>query len=323
MIAISFLVSLLASFLCSPRLITWLKRAGITGHDLHKSGHPLVPEMGGLAVVIGFGAGILLTIASVSFLRLFPEADMTLLLAALATILLAGLIGVVDDLLGMRQWVKTFLPVFAALPLMALRSGHTWLQIPFLGTLNFWIFYPLVLIPFGVSGAANAVNMLAGFNGLEVGLGIIALGSLSVIAGVLHLTTALIILLSGLGALLGILYFNWYPAKVLVGDAGTLSIGAIIATAVIVGNFETAGVIVLIPHAIDFLFKAVHRFPTTGWGGEPSEDGKLHCPLHGPVSLPQFVMKVARGIHERTLVLVLMGIEAVFGALAILLYVLK
>lgn len=80
-------------------------------------------------------------------------------------------------------------------------------------------------------------------------------------------TTALILLLSGLGALLGVIYFNWYPVRVLVGDVGTLSIGAVIATAVIVGNFETAGIIVIIPYFLDFLIKAANRFPSKGWWG--------------------------------------------------------
>ncbi|MCK4598797.1 hypothetical protein KAU37_03060 [Candidatus Bipolaricaulota bacterium] len=303
--------------------------------------------MGGLAIVVGFGSGILLAVALVSFFHVFPSVNLVVLLAVLSTVLLAGLIGIVDDLLGgcsksnpvttpasesvvsskptttppegMRQWMKALLPVFAALPLMAVRAGHTFMKIPFVGTLNFWIFYPLVLVPVGVTVVVNAVNMLAGFNGVEVGLGIVAIGSLSIIAAILHETTALILLLSGLGALLGIIYFNWYPARILVGDVGTLSIGAIIATAVIVGNFETAGVIVIIPYAIDFLFKAVHRFPTSF--GELREDGKLHCPAEGPVGLGQFIMKVTRGIHERTLVVTLMGIEAIFGLVAIALYV--
>ena len=171
--------------------------------------------------------------------------------------------------------------------------------------------------------AANAVNMLAGFNGMEAGMGLIAMGSLAVIAAAVQETTALIILLAGAGALLGVLFFNWYPAKIMVGDVGTLSIGALIATAVIVGNFETAGVIVIIPYAVDFLFKAVHRFPTTEWWGTLGKDGKLRCPSTGPVSLCQFVMKVTGGIRERSLTLVLMGVEAVFGIVAILLYVMR
>lgn len=87
------------------------------------------------------------------------------------------------------------------------------------------------------------------------------MGSLAVIAASLGKSTALILLLTGLGALLGVIYFNWYPARVLVGDVGTLSIGAIIATAVIVGNLETAGVIVIIPYAVDFLIKGINHFP--------------------------------------------------------------
>lgn len=53
------------------------------------------------------------------------------------------------------------------------------MKLPFVGTVDFWIFYPLVLVPLGVTGAAN---MLAGFNGLEVGLEVIAMGSLAVVA---------------------------------------------------------------------------------------------------------------------------------------------
>jgi UDP-N-acetylglucosamine--dolichyl-phosphate N-acetylglucosaminephosphotransferase len=204
---------------------------------------------------------------------------------------------------------------------MAIRVGHTRMMIPYAGEVDFWIFYPLLLVPVGVTVAANATNMLAGYNGLELGLGILEMSALSVIAAFLGQTTSLIILLSGLGALLGLLYFNWYPARTFVGDVGTLSIGAIVATAVIIGGYEVAGVIVFIPHALDFLLKAAHRFPTTGWGGELHDDGRLRCPKHGPVSLPQLLMKLAGGIHERSLVLLLMGIEALFGILAIALYV--
>lgn len=319
MIVAPFFVSLLVSLFCIPVLISRLKRAGISGNDIHKSDQPEVSEMGGLGIVVGFGAGILLTVAMVSFFHVFSSVDLIVLLAVLSTVLLAELIGMVDDLLGMRQWMKALLPVFAALPLMAVRAGHTWIRIPFVGTLNFWIFYPLLLVPVGITVAANAVNMLAGFNGLEVGLGIVAMGSLAILAAILHEVTALILLLSGLGALLGIMYYNWYPARVLVGDAGTLSIGAIIATAVVVGNFETAGVIVIIPYAIDFLFKAVHGFPKSF--GELQSDGKLHCPGRSPVGLGQFIMKITGGIHERTLTIVLMAMEGIFGVGAIILYV--
>ena len=315
--AASLLTAIIAVFLLIPRL----HRAGITGKDMHKVGKPPVPEMGGLAIVAGTGVGISVALAMMSFFHVFQDASVVLLLAAMAVILLTGLIGIIDDLLGMRQIVKAFLPAVAALPLVAVRAGHTSLLIPFVGQINFWIFYPLFLVPAGVMVAANAVNMLAGFNGMEVGMGLIAMGSLAVIAAMIHETTALIILLAGAGALLGVLFFNWYPAKIMVGDVGTLSIGALIATAVIVGNFETAGVIVIIPYAIDFLFKATHGFPKSF--GELRSDGKLHCPPKGAVGLGQFIMKITGGIKERNLTLSLMATELVFGVLAILLYVVR
>jgi len=313
----SFLVALIAVVLLLPRL----HRARIVGKDMNKQGLPEVAEMGGLAIVAGAGVGISVSLALISFFRVLPDASTTLLLAAMSTILLTALIGSIDDLLGMEQWVKAFLPAIAALPLVAVRAGHTWLSIPFVGRFNFWIFYPLFLVPTGVMVAANAVNMLAGFNGMEAGMGLIAIGSLAVIASYIHQTTALIILLAGAGAILAVLIFNWYPAKILIGDVGTLSIGAIIATAVIVGNFETAGVIVLIPYAIDFLFKAANKFPKTF--GEPRNDGKLHCPEDGVAGLGQFVMKITGGIREWALTMVMMTFELVFGVIAIAIYVFR
>jgi UDP-N-acetylglucosamine--dolichyl-phosphate N-acetylglucosaminephosphotransferase len=132
--------------------------------------------------------------------------------------------------------------------------------------------------------------------------------------------TALALLLAGIGASLGVIYFNWYPTRVFIGDVGTLSIGAIIASAVIVGNFEWAGIVVILPYALDFLLKAAHGFPSQGWWGEPGEDGKLRCPAGGPVGLAQWVLKVTGGLHERTLVLVLIGLEGLCGLAAVLLY---
>ena len=312
--------SFVASFWAVPVLIPRLRRAGIVGRDMHKVDRPEVPEMGGLAIVAGFGAGILLAIAMETFWPDLLSVNLTVLLAVLCTVLLTTLIGIADDLIGIRQGVKALLPLIAALPLVAVRIGVSTMRIPLIGTVDFGPFYALVLVPLGVTGAANAVNMLAGFNGLEVGMGLMTLGSLAVIAASLGATTSLILLLAGIGALLGVLYYNWYPAKVFVGDVGTLSIGAVIAAAVIVGNFETAGAIVILPYALDFLLKAAHGFPSKGWWGKLGEDGRLYCPDHGPVGLCQAIMKLAGGIHERTLVLVLMGIEALCGILAILLF---
>lgn len=312
------LVSFFTSIILFPIMIFRLKKAGIVGKNMNSEKQEEVAEMGGLVIIAGFGSGIFIVITVKTFFHLFPSIDIISVLVALSTILIVVLIGIFDDLVSMPQQVKAFMPVLAALPLVVIKEGSTFMIMPFLGNINFGLLYTLVIIPLEVTIAANAVNMLAGFNGIEVGMGIIAMGSLAIIAYLLGKMTVLVILLAALGALLATLYYNWYPAKILVGDVGTLSIGAIIAAAVIMGNFEIAGIILLIPYVIDFLIKAKHHFP---YSFGIYREGKLYCPEDGPVGLGQLIMKVCGGINERNLVLLMMGIEAVLGVVAILFYV--
>lgn len=320
MIFLIFIVSFAVSFAGFPIIIPRLKSAGIMGKNMNSEKQEEIPEMGGLVMVAGFGAGIIVAIAFRTFFNIFLLVNLTSILAVLSTVLIVVIIGVFDDLISIRQWVKAIMPVFAALPLMAIKEGYTLIRIPLLGMIDFGIFYPLILVPLGITGAANAVNMLAGFNGLEVGMGIVAIGSLAIIAYFIGQTTALIILMSALGALLATLYYNWYPAKVLVGDVGTLTIGAIIACTVVIGDYETAGAIIIIPYIVDFIIKAKNHFPGKNWWGI-YKNGKLYCPDSCPKGLAQLIMKVCGGISERNLVLVLMVLEAICGLVAILFYI--
>ncbi len=319
MIFLIFMVSFIVSFISLPIVIPRLKKAGIVGKNMNSESQEEIPEMGGLVIAIGFGAGIVATIFLRTFFDIFLSANLTPILAVLSTVLIVVLIGIFDDLISIRQGIKAIMPVFAALPLMAIKEGYSLMKIPGLKIINFGIYYSLILVPLGITGAANAVNMLAGFNGLEAGMGIVAIGSLAIIAHLMGQTTSFIILIAALGALLATLYFNWYPAKILVGDVGTLTIGAVIASAVIIGNFEAAGIILIIPYMVDFLIKAKNHFPAKNWWGI-YKDGKLYCPDSRPVGLCQLIMKLCGGISERNLVLVLMGIEAIFGVIAILVY---
>jgi UDP-N-acetylglucosamine--dolichyl-phosphate N-acetylglucosaminephosphotransferase len=312
------LISFLVGFILFPAMIIRLKKAGIVGKNMHSAIQEEVAEMGGLVVVAGFGAGIFTVIAVKTFFNLFPSIDLISVLIALSSILIVVLIGIFDDLVSMPQQIKAFMPIFAALPLIVIKEGSTFMEFPFFGNINFGLLYTLVIIPAEITIAANAINMLAGFNGIEVGMGIIAMGSLAIIAYFMGKISVLVILLAALGALLAALYYNWYPAKILVGDVGTLSIGAIIAVAVIMGNLEIAGVILLIPYIIDFIIKARNRFP---YSFGVYRGGKLYCPDGRPVGLGQLIMKVCGGISERNLVLVLMGTEAICGVVAILVYV--
>jgi len=320
MVFLIFMVSFLVSFISFPIVIPRLKEAGIIGKNMNSESQEEIPEMGGLVIAIGFGAGIVATIFLRTFFDIFLSVSLTPILAVLSTVLIVVLIGIFDDLISIRQGFKAIMPIFAALPLMAIKEGDSLMKIPGLEIINFGIFYSLILVPLGITGAANAVNMLAGFNGLEAGMGIVAIGSLAIIAYLMGQITSLIILIAAFGALLATLYYNWYPAKILVGDVGTFTIGAVIASSVIIGNYEAAGIILMIPYMVDFLIKAKNHFPSKNWWGI-YKNGKLYCPDSGPVGLCQLIMRFSGGISERNLVLVLMGIETIFGVIAILIYI--
>jgi len=314
-----FTVSFVIPFGVFPKAINQLKKAGIVGKDVNKPDEPRIAEMGGLVTVAGFSAGVIVAVALRTFSHQLGGVNLIDIFAILSTVLLIALIGIIDDLMLLPQSVKAIIPIFASFPLVAIKAGHTVMNIPFVGTVDFGIVYSLILVPLGITGAANAVNMLAGFNGLELGMGAVAIGCLMVIAYLVKSTTSFIVLVAGLGALLATLRYNWYPAKVLIGDVGTLSIGSIIASAVILGNFELAGAVIIIPYFFDFILKFFNGFPSKGWKGEYRE-GKLYCPSHGPVSLCQLIMKISGGISERRLVLTLITVELIFGLFAIFLY---
>jgi len=312
-------VSFATTYFIFPGVIANFKRAKIVGKDMHKPGKPEVAEMGGLIIVAGFSSGIITISALETFLSGLLSIDLIKIFAALSVVLIMALVGNVDDLIGVRKVPKAIIPLLGSLPLVAIKAGHTLMNIPFIGQVDFGILYPLILVPIGLTGAANAFNMLAGFNGLEIGMSIVAAGSLAVVAYSIGAMASFLLLVAALGALIATLRYNWYPAKVFIGDTGTFSLGAIIASAVILGNFETAGIIIIIPYALDFILKAINRFPSKGWWGV-YKNGKLYCPGSRPTGLAQLVMKLCSGITERKLVLTLIGIEAVCATIAILLY---
>ncbi|MFN7990797.1 MAG: hypothetical protein U0R44_01425 [Candidatus Micrarchaeia archaeon] len=310
------ILSFAAAFLLTKMIIPRLVRAGITGGDENKSGGPQVAEMGGFGIVAGFSAGLLLAIFFNSFFSL--QLNLVYVLAAVITIHTIAFIGIVDDLLSIPQWLKAILPLFAAVPLVAVKAaGSTALFIPFIGSVDFGIVYILLLVPLAIAVCSNLTNMLAGFNGLEAGMGAVMFGALALVALSRGSVEMAVFAISMLGALLAFLAFNIYPAKVFPGDVGTLTIGCVLASCVIIGNLESAGVILMVPYIMDFFVKALNRFPHTH---QDLRGGKL-LPKDGKVKgLVHLVMKLSGGISERNLVLFFVAVEGVFALVVLALY---
>lgn len=316
----AFFVAFIVNLIVIPVLIKKFTLAKITGKDVHKKGKPEIPEMGGIAIVAGVVSGTL-AIVAISTLSTtgaieFPEINTNLIFASLTTLLAIAIIGIFDDLVVMSQHLKAILPVFAAIPLIAIAAGSPQIYIPFIGQVYLPYLYPLVLIPIGITGASNATNMLAGFNGLEASLGLIGCAGLSIIAFENGSAEALVITLSMCGALLAFLRYNSYPARIFPGDVGTLGIGAVFASAVIIGNFELAGIIIIIPYFVDFVIKLKNRMPKEIEYTKLENDGKIVATK--VVGLPTLILKLTSGLKERDLVMSIVAIEVVFTIIAVI-----
>jgi UDP-N-acetylglucosamine--dolichyl-phosphate N-acetylglucosaminephosphotransferase len=302
------LVAFFAVYFTTPRLIRRLKKEGLNGIDLHKVDRPMIPRMGGLAIMLGYVSGALL------LLPVFSQIYVALT-AILSSILMVAMLGIIDDVLDLSQATRTLLPLIASLPLTISVSQDRVMLFPIIGFVDLGLAYPLVVVPIGFVACANLTNMLAGFNGLEAGMGLIASAALFVSAILLGSTKGAIILSPMIGTLLAFLIYNRYPARIFPGNSGTYAIGATIAAAVIVGDMEVLGVICMTPFVVEFFLKAIGRFRGECFG-VPASDGTL-LPPERTASLTHLAMRLKR-LKEKELVLWFLVVEAAFGSIAIL-----
>ncbi len=293
-------ISFVVTLRITPWLIRYTKKIGLVVKDLNKKKEPLIPLSGGLAVL----GGIFTSVMAIIFIQIFvydSTSDLIFLLAAISSVSFITLVGFIDDLLirknkesssGLKQWQKPLLTLIAAIPLMAVNAGTREVGLPFFGTVNFGLLYPLLLIPIGVMGAANMVNMLEGYNGMGSGMGIVYTGALGLYAYVHGRQVAAVIALATLGALIAFYRYNKYPAKILPGDSLTYLLGGVIACIAILGNLEKAALIMAVPFFVEFVLKARSRFKAQSYGYY--KDGKIHSRYKGIYSIPHFFARTGR-----------------------------
>jgi UDP-N-acetylglucosamine--dolichyl-phosphate N-acetylglucosaminephosphotransferase len=308
-VSAAIFISFILVYLATPRVILKLKKTRVVGIDVHKPNKPEIPSMGGIVLVTGYFAGILWMM--VSFPGLFME-----LAGASSMILMISMLGMIDDIFNLGQSIKAFLPLIASLPLIMVVSADRVMLIPFIGFIKFGIFYPLMIAPIGVMITANLINILAGYNGLEAGMSLIAIASLSLSSLLLGNMKGIVILSPMIGALAAFLFFNWYPAKIFPGNSGTYAIGAVIAAGIILGDMEVIGVVCLVPYIIEFFIKAKSRFKGQCFS-TLNVDGTLSPPNGKCESIIHLILKMKK-LKEPELVKFFYFIEAIFGFIAII-----
>ena len=326
------LASFITTFFITPYFIRFLKAAGIIGLDLQKRDKPQLATSGGICVAFGVLAGLLAYIGFQTFI-FGAQAWLIPLLAVTSSVLIVMFVGFLDDLnvklttvktkegqdirVGFPQWIKPLLTLPAAIPLMAINAGETSMAIPFIGRVPFGIFYPLLLIPLGIVATSNMVNLLAGFNGLEAGMGIVYLLGLGISALLNDRTSGAVTFLVTFAALIGFIWYNWYPARILPGDSLTYLLGSIVASGVIVGNMEKNGLIVMLPFIIEFFLKLRVKFNASCLG-KLREDGKLDPPYGRKIYSWTHAAMNLKPLTEKQVALTLILVQAFFVILIFL-----
>ncbi len=325
---VSFLISLNICLLIIPIWIKKCKEVGLLWEDMNKPKHPKnVASSGGIIVIMAFAIGVLSYIAMRTFI--FNDGVESLkIFSLLSVILLLGLVGLTDDLLGWKHGglsarVRTILAFLSAIPLIVINAGVHKISIPFLGSMELGLFYPLLLIPLGIAGATTTYNFLAGFNGLESGQGIIILSFLSLIAYLTGNSWLAVVGLCMVFALIGFYFYNSVPAKVFPGDILTYSIGALIACMAILGNFEKIAVFVFIPYIIETGLKLRGKLKKQSFA-IPQKDGSLKLPykkLYGLTHVSIWILsKIKKKVYEKDVVYLIFSFQILICLLALILF---
>ena len=106
--------------------------------------------------------------------------------------------------------------------------------------------------------------------------------------------------------------YNWFPAKILSGDSLTYCLGAVVASGVIIGNMERAGIITMTPFIIEFLLKLRSRFRASCLG-KLRKDGKLDPPYGKKVYSWTHAIMNLKSLTEKQVSIILILIQVIFS----------
>jgi UDP-N-acetylglucosamine--dolichyl-phosphate N-acetylglucosaminephosphotransferase len=314
---IIFVLGLASTFAVMPTIIKKMKEKQIGGVDVHKKDRPFIPEMGGIAVLVG------VTLSSLAAILLAREKT-SMLASFLGSVLIAGTVGAIDDLKTLNAKVKPVLTLLASAPILLLHSYYIYgPAFPLIGQTRMTMVYPL-LIPIAIAVTSNAVNMMDPFNGTMSGTCTITTLFLLLSAILLGRGDGLLLCLCLIGPLLAFYYFNRFPAKVFSGDVGSLSIGAALGAIAIIGRLEVVAVVAFAPQIMNAFYglATIGRLYEGRKVNRPVtvlDDGRLMATKDpkAPITLARMIL--ARGpLYEYEATRVFLVLSAISGVLAVL-----
>ncbi|SDX27868.1 glycosyltransferase family 4 protein [Paenibacillus sp. CF384] len=310
---IGFIISLCLALALTPFVIKFANKIGAIDKPNHRKVHTrIMPRLGGLGIYAAF------VIAYFAVKPFIPEGllrsyDLNLINALLAGGTIIVIIGALDDRFELSAKVKLLGQLIAAcVVVFGFGVKIDLVNIPFgeaMQPIAAWISIPLTII--WIVGVTNAINLIDGLDGLAAGVSGIAISSILVMAA--FMGSAPVILLSALllGGVIGFLVYNFHPAKIFMGDTGSLFLGFALATLSMMGfkqvtmvSFITPLLIIGVPLS-DTFFAIVRRWVNKKPIFAPDKGHLHHC------------LRELGFSHRRT-VLIIYGIASIFGICAVL-----
>ena len=247
----AFILALAISFACTPavRMLAIKIKAVDVPKDNRRMHKVPIPRMGGLAIFAGF-------LVSVLFFVPLGTEFRSILIGALILVVL----GIIDDIVALKPKTKFAGQIIAALiPALSGVSIHGIVN-PFVpGQYSTLGIFSIPLTVIWIVGITNAVNFIDGLDGLACGVSAIATVTMFIIAVLFGETYIALMMAALAGACLGFLPYNMNPAKIFMGDTGSMFLGYILATVSIQGLFKFYAVI---SFAVPFILLGLPIFDT-------------------------------------------------------------
>jgi UDP-GlcNAc:undecaprenyl-phosphate/decaprenyl-phosphate GlcNAc-1-phosphate transferase len=315
---VSYAVAFLSA-LCVSTVLTPLIRGFSLKHGWHdepnsrKVHNRPIPRTGGIAIAIAFLApvlGIALTRAQIGQL-VYENPNYILGIVVGGAVMM--LVGLTDDLKGIRAKWKFLLQIGVATFAFAIGFRIEAVSLPLGGALPMGIFSYFITV-FWIVGIINALNLVDGLDGLAGGISFLVLVFNFLVAYANNATLMGLVAASLAGAILGFLFYNFNPASIFMGDAGSMFIGYVLALASINSGQKSSTTVALLTPIVamglpimDTLFSIVRRFLERRPIFSPDR-GHIH---HRLLSL---------GLNQRRTVLVLYGFAILLVVTAAILH---
>ena len=275
-------IAAIVSYPLTHLVASWARRWGFVdkpdGH--HKSHKVAVALGGGLAVFLAAVTTFAVEFVSSSSLQQSLHDDAPFLAGLLAACAWIVLLGLIDDRYGMKGRYKLLGQIIAALIVIA--SGLEIRAFSLFGHKFELGHFSVLFTMFWLVGAVNSLNLLDGIDGLATTIGIILCAAITVMAMFIGQAAVAIVAAVFAGALIGFLRFNFPPASVYLGDAGSMLIGLVVGALAIGASLKgPATVAMAAPLAIWSLpmfdsFVAILRRKLTGRSIYATDRGHLH-----------------------------------------------